>query len=60
MRSFQYLLNNKTKTYYLKGIERYIRDNLIGMGIPYVDGNVLKQTLSIIPPKRTIIHRQLP
>lgn len=42
-------LNNKFLFYYLKGIEQYSRDNLIGMGIPHVDGNVLKQTVALYP-----------
>lgn len=43
--------NNKFFFYYLKGIEQHSRNNLTGMGIPHVDGNVLKQTISLVPPK---------
>lgn len=44
-------LNNNFLFYYLKGIEQYSKDNLTGMGIPHVDGNVLRQTSVFIPPK---------
>lgn len=45
-------INNKYWFYYLKGIEQYSRDNLTGMGIPHVDGTVLKQTIGLVPPKQ--------
>lgn len=49
---FNTTLNNQFWFYYLKGIEQYSRDNLTGMGIPHVDGNVLKQTIALVPSKQ--------
>lgn len=49
---FNTSINNKFWFYYLKGIEQYSRDNLTGMGVPHVDGTVLKQTVGLIPPKQ--------
>lgn len=49
--AFNTKINNKFWYYYLKGIEKNSRNNIIGMGIPHVNGNVLKQTLAIIPSK---------
>lgn len=57
---FHTKLNNEFLYYYLKGIEQYSRDNLTGMGIPHVDGNVLKQTIALLPShaeqERIVIH----
>ncbi len=36
-------------TYYLKSCENFIQDNTIGMGIPHVDGNLLRSLLIAQP-----------
>jgi type I restriction enzyme S subunit len=47
--------------YYLKNAERYIQSNTVGMGIPHVDGEVLKTLLIAFPDtkEQTQIARYL-
>ncbi len=43
-------VNNYFLFYYLKGIENYFRNSLVGMGIPHVNANNLKTTSFFHPP----------
>lgn len=42
-------VNNMFLFYYLKGIEKYFRSNLVGMGIPHVNSTKLKTSIFIYP-----------
>lgn len=42
--------NSKFLFYYLKAFEKDIRKDIVGMGIPHVNGTKLKQRLIYIPP----------
>jgi len=36
-------------SYYLKNSERYLQDNTVGMGIPHVDGDILRNLVIVQP-----------
>lgn len=36
--------------YYLKFFEKHLKNNSVGMGIPHVNGDILKNSLFLVPP----------